>query len=506
MKIDKPADKSISGESRHQSIVVAGLCLIAACRLFLFNAAFPLFNNVDEEAHFDLVNKYSQGRVPRRPLEKFDKQSGEFIILYGSPEYNLEPQEFPGGSVPPPWTDPYAINSEKFKVLVAWKQRITNHESWSMPSYYMAAGLWTAAGRVLGITGGRLLYWIRFLNVPLYVMLVIVSYEIAKILYRQQDWRRIGLPLLAAFFPQDCFYAITNDSLSPLISALSFLMLIQLSLENKGHIYYLTAGLTVATTFMIKITNISVLALLGIVVGLEVVHILRDRQFQRFWKLVVLLLAVAAPIGIWLTRSYTVWGSLTGIDEVTRWKGWSPKPLTHILQHPIFTFDGSVFFLSELIKTFWRGEFVWHGQRIASPITDTFYVISTAVFFFFSACRTGRTNTPATKKYRFALRLSLCTIIVSVVVLIAISIRYDFGRWPYPSRQQPFLTSGRLISGSLVPFCLIYLDGLHCLLSKIKARINPLAVLTVLVVMITCTELALSRDVFSSMYNWFHLK
>ena len=31
------------------------LCLFAAIHVFIFSTAFPFFNNVDEEAHFDLV-------------------------------------------------------------------------------------------------------------------------------------------------------------------------------------------------------------------------------------------------------------------------------------------------------------------------------------------------------------------------------------------------------------------------------------------------------------------
>ena len=41
------------------------LCLVASVRVFIFSAAFPFFNPVDEQRHFDLAVKYSQGHVPR---------------------------------------------------------------------------------------------------------------------------------------------------------------------------------------------------------------------------------------------------------------------------------------------------------------------------------------------------------------------------------------------------------------------------------------------------------
>ncbi len=54
----KPAD-DIPVTLRYERLIIAGLCLAAAIRVFVFSAAFPFFNNVDEVAHFDLVFKYS---------------------------------------------------------------------------------------------------------------------------------------------------------------------------------------------------------------------------------------------------------------------------------------------------------------------------------------------------------------------------------------------------------------------------------------------------------------
>jgi hypothetical protein len=66
------------------------LCAIAAVRVFIFSAAFPFFNNVDEQAHVDLVMKYARGHVPRdlgqyssesRILHLFVRHAG---VLHGS--------------------------------------------------------------------------------------------------------------------------------------------------------------------------------------------------------------------------------------------------------------------------------------------------------------------------------------------------------------------------------------------------------------------------------------
>jgi hypothetical protein len=72
---------------RHERLIIAGLCLAAAIRVFIFSAAFPFFNNVDEVGHFDLVFKYSCGHLPFAPLEKHDQQAAKIIGENGSFEY-----------------------------------------------------------------------------------------------------------------------------------------------------------------------------------------------------------------------------------------------------------------------------------------------------------------------------------------------------------------------------------------------------------------------------------
>ena len=51
-------------EARERKIVLL-LCLLAAVHVFIFSAAFPFFNIVDEQVHFDLAVRYSQGNLPR---------------------------------------------------------------------------------------------------------------------------------------------------------------------------------------------------------------------------------------------------------------------------------------------------------------------------------------------------------------------------------------------------------------------------------------------------------
>ena len=51
------------------------LALIAAARIFVFSAAMPLYGNVDEAAHFDVIKKYARGYWPSEEVERFDAES-----------------------------------------------------------------------------------------------------------------------------------------------------------------------------------------------------------------------------------------------------------------------------------------------------------------------------------------------------------------------------------------------------------------------------------------------
>jgi len=70
----------------HERIIVLLLCAIAAVRVFTFAAAFPFFNNVDEQAHVDLVMKYAHCDSPR-DLGYFSAEAAYYFSLYVTPEY-----------------------------------------------------------------------------------------------------------------------------------------------------------------------------------------------------------------------------------------------------------------------------------------------------------------------------------------------------------------------------------------------------------------------------------
>ncbi len=500
----KTALKARETKTEYESLIIAAVCAIAACRVFIFNAAFPLFNNVDEQSHFDLVYKYSNAQIPRAGVVRFSPEAGEIMLLYGTPEYSAKV-----GQVPPPfWTIPnIQSNPEYVKAATEWQDASKNHEAASFPLYYTMAGVWCGIGRALGITGGHLLFWIRFLNVPLFVVLVWLSYRLSRMLYPEGSPLRIGLPLLVAFFPQDAFYSINCDATSAPLFALSFLMLLQVYFEDRSTGYHLLAGLAVAATLLVKVSNAAVLALLCVMVTLKARKLIAGKEVKRhLLRLGVLVAAAAVPVALWLTRNSLVLGDITGTAEKTKHLGWTAKPLSALLNHPIFSAGGFWYFLTELTRTFWRGEFVWHLQQIAGWGADGFYVVSSIVLV--AACGVGviLSRNKTDPQYRFALVTSFLMVGLSVALLAFLSLPYDFGNCWYPSRERPYFVSGRLIAGVLLPFLLLYVDGLDRICRPLGRR-AVLPVIAVIAVGITLSEVWLTAEagVFSSLYNWFYL-
>jgi hypothetical protein len=475
-----------------EGIVLISLCAIGALRVFLIGAAFPFFNNVDEYMHLDLALKYAQGHVPRK-LEPYDGRTARAIALYGSPEF------LSSGEAPPP---PWSLPSELRERIVArsaevWLARL-NPESTQQPLYYIVAAGWYRFGAGLGMEGIRAFYWIRFLNIALLVLLIGVSYAFIRRLYPDDLFLRMGVPVLLAVFPQDTFFSINSDALSPLLFTVAFYSLLEvLRSDRPNNALCLGAGLSVALTFLDKLSNV---AIIGVLVA--VLFLRSNRKDLERKPLALLACAALMPISLWAARDWLIMGDPTGSAAKTHLMGWALKPPGEMWSHPLLTPRGLWFFGDELLKSFWRGEFFWHGQRLAgrAPVMELFYPASSVVFLSAAAVSLSKKG-----PHRDASRLTFLTLSSSVLLLAAISLAYDFGDCPYPSRSAPFMFSGRLIGGTLVPFLVLYLTGLETILSRLKAAWAPWAALAAIALALAGVQIWTMLDVFASAYNWFHL-
>jgi 4-amino-4-deoxy-L-arabinose transferase-like glycosyltransferase len=387
--------------------------------------------------------------------------------------------------------------------------REVNHEAVQPPFYYAVAGLWYDLGKRLGCEGGKLLYWTRFLNVPVYVLLIWLSYGLAKELLPASRFVYLGVPFVLIFLPQDIFYGLNNDVLSAPLATLSLYLLVRLyRTETPRWGLALCAGLATAAAVLTKFTNAPVLAILAAVAFLKLgLPWWRHRSLAHLVPVVLLLAASIIPIGCWMARNYLVLGDLTGFVLRSRFMTWTPKSIGEYWHHPIFTPGGLLVFWRGLATTLWRGEFLWHRAALASGPFDSFYFVSSTLLLlsFIVANFFGGQKTPAAM--RSAAMFCLPAFVLSVALLILFSISYDFGTGPfnYPSRQSPYFAQGRLILGALVPLLIMYLSGLESLLDWLRLSFLRLPLLIIMVDLMALAEIAYSLDVFTSQYNWFHL-
>jgi hypothetical protein len=480
------------------------LCLFAAIHVFIFSAAFPFFNNVDEEAHFDLVVKYSHGHFPRA-LEPSSDETMNYYVLYASEEYLWSPP--PGQPFPPPmWTWPV---DKAVSVLSARKTlwNDPNHEGSQPPLYYTLAGLWWHAGKLCGFHNGSLLYWLRFLNLVFVSALVWLGYVATRLVFPGEKFLQLGVPAMLAFLPQTAFYSIQNDVPSPVCFGVVFILLIKLDrMEMPGIRLGIATGLAMAATFLTKISNLPLLVVAAFFILLKVRRLARAGKLRAaFPALLALALCAALPMASWLAWCKYNFGDFTGTAAKIQYLGWTHKPFIEWWLHPIFTPHGFWTFISTLIATFWQGEFLWHLQPLTSPAVDAIYAISSVVFVVLALAGLRPRSGTTTQSQRHALWLGFASFIAVIVFLGFLSIIYDFHDCFYPSREHPYFTSGRLMLGALIPFMIIYVYGLERALVRIKNQwIRPLALFGIILFMLV-SEIGSDWQVFFSQYNWFHM-
>jgi len=492
-----------ASESRERRLVWL-LCLLAAVRVFVFSAAFPFFGTVDEQNHFDLTVKYEEGHLPRS-LELVSTNATPYVVIYGTHEYLWASNDFPIEQFPPPWTRPMAqIGPELVARQASWN-RVTNHETLQPPLYYALTGLSWRAGTALGLHDGFLLYGLRFLNLFVVAALVWLGFAAARMIFPDNAFLKLSVPALLAFLPQSAFYSIQNDVLSPLCFGAAFIGLVRwLRADAPSVRLGVLTGLALAATFLTKISNLPLLAVSALAVLFKIWGLAQAGKLRAAGPaLTALVLGAGLPMLAWLARCKLAFGDFTGTAAKIQFLGWTPKPFGEWWSHPIFSPHGLWTFLSGLLATFWQGEILWHRQPLTLPVVDTIYAVLSISFIGVAAALLIRSPAGATQ--RQALWLSFGCVAAAVMFLGFLSIIYDFHDCFYPSREHPYFTSGRLMLGALIPFMLLFVRGLDCVLGRIKSRwVKPLA-LAGLVLFMLVAEMVTEWRLFSNAYNWFHM-
>ena len=171
-------------------------------------------------------------------------------------------------------------------------------------------------------------------------------------------------------------------------------------------------------------------------------------------------MAMSVP-ALWMARNYVSVGDITASGDKITALGWTLKPWASRWQHPLFSWEGTGYFLKELMKTYWRGEFLWHGKPLAATFFDWFVVLAsyslilTFVAYFLIQRRSK-------KDVQWWCDFVAVSLVGSAFLFLAfLSLQFDFGSCFYPSRAHPYFVSGRIISGTMLPFALSLLPVLE---------------------------------------------
>lgn len=495
-----------NGETPKERKFVWLSSLVAALHVFAFSAAFPFFNNVDEAFHFDLIVKYSHGNVPRN-IQVMSPDSAAWLALMNCHAYFARPAQFPGGAFPPPaWTLPPEKAKQDIATRSANWETQENYEVSQTPLYYVVGAIWWHIGAWLGLHDGRLVYWLRFLNIPLVVALVWLAYATARLVFPASFFAKLAVPTLLAVMPQTAFYSIGNDVLSPLCFGITFLYLLKwITSETPSLATGITMGIGFAATYLAKMTNVPLLAVVAAAVLVKTVRNAQRGKFRATLPaLAAFLYCALPPILAWMIWCKSNFNDLTGSSVKIHFLGWTVKPFGEWWHHPIFTPEGLWTYLSGQFGTFWQGEFLWQHQPLALPGSESIYSILSLALLIPAMGTLMPQRLNAANLLRWTLRLSLVCLAAEMVFFALLSVVYDFHDCPNPTREHPYFHAGRMMLGALIPFLLLFVYGMDRALNQFKAMSKFFILLACLGVMLA-VEVATDWPALSNEYNWFHL-
>lgn len=478
------------------------LCLLAAVHVFVFSAAFPFFNNVDEDAHFDLVAKYSHAQVAP---DVSPRESIYFRAAYHSHAYFNQPQNFPGGQYPAPiWKQPSDVAPKVLAAREAIREFSVNQESSQPPVYYAVAGAWWKLCGALGLPEGDRLFALRFLNIAFIVLLLWLGYATAQIVAPENRFLRLGVPAVLAFMPQSVFYSINNDVLSPIAFGAVFFRLVRLlQTDVPDRSLAAMTGIAIAATFLVKMTNLPLLVVAFTVVVLKIRRLAVEKKLRpAVPALIALAFCAAVPIGAWTAVCRRHFGDFTGSKFKMEYFGWTYKPFGDWWHHPIFSLPGLWTYLRGQLSTFWQGELWWHGGPIGLPALDIFYTVISLVALT-AAVVALRIRRPALLE-REALAFAFICVAAALGFFAFMSVIYDFGACINPSRTFPYFHAGRMMLGMLIPFVLLFVYGWDRLFTRFGIKTRGLA-LALFIGFMLAGEIATDHAVFANEYNWYHL-
>ncbi|MCA8943064.1 MAG: DUF2142 domain-containing protein [Planctomycetes bacterium] len=483
----------IDAHSARVRWIVASLALLAFVRVAFFALSFPFFGHMDEISHVDLVYRHAAGNPPSADDDAYVAETIEMFTFYSSAEWiDLH------GAEPPPLPAQFDLPDEMRRA--ALEQKLAefggkpNHEALEAPPYYAVAGQWLNLARWLGLGKLDQLYFVRLLGAFMLAGGVVFAHLFARRLVPDRSLLWLGLPTLVAVFPQDVFYFINNDVPSILFFSAALWLAVRMRDRVSGIVESLVLGILVGLMFIAKAPNMTLMFAVLAIVG---------RPWQLDRKRVSAILGFFVPTATWHVWLFRTSGHLTPSFHKCEVLGITPKhSIAAWFDHPIYTWDGFRWFWGRLIDHFWRGEIEWHGKVMSIGWIDTLLAWSTPIL-----CGVAILATLRRRRDRLpdGTVLGTCiAILVGFAIMVLISVAFDFGPNMYPSREEPYLVTGRVHNGMIVLIGLLYLDGLDRVTRRF-GRIAPWVALAALAVTLLAYEVIVTIPVVRSPHNFWHL-
>jgi hypothetical protein len=219
-----------------------------------------------------------------------------------------------------------------------WPVFLHNYEAAQPPLYYIVAGAWWRVGQSLHLTGPALLFWLRFMNILVVTGIVWLAYAAARLLFPNNLFIRLGVPALAAVFPQSVFYTIQNDIFSPLWFGTAFILLIKWARTAIPSVPLgATAGLALAAMFQMKISNLPFLVVSGTFVGWHVWRLARRGKLSSATQsLIALIISSALPIALWLIHTKAAFWRFYRTARQDAYSDLDDKAISNVVASPNF--------------------------------------------------------------------------------------------------------------------------------------------------------------------------
>lgn len=488
----------IRGLLAREGAWVVGWRIAAAGRVGLLALACPLFNNVDEPFHYDLVVRHAAGLRIAPPLT-VGEDAAATLAAWSSPEYLL-PDAPVAAATPEP--SPAAVQADRAVSAEMLRRRVAlwgaapNHEAWEPPAYHVLAGAWVRAGRAAGIGAPADAYGVRLLGAVIAFLLVGQAAAVGRAAFADRPAVRLALPAIVAAWPQDALYSIGNSAAPALWTGAAFVLL------GTGAA---TPGRAAAAGGFLSLAALSKWTALPAIVAVAG-GCWSGRRDLRALRLAVPLAATAVlPVAAWVVRNAAVPGDPTGMRAKALSMGVRPSTAAAVATHPVFSPAGGMAFVRGLITRFWCGEFAWHMRRLAPGWLDGLVVAATALAVFGILLPSARAPAACLTTLRCVRMTALAGLGFTLLGHVWFSVAFDFGDGYYPSRAEPYMVSGRLAAGLAIPFLAAGTAGLDRLLGGRVTEAGRLAALFLLPLACLAGDAQRLAQVGPSAWNWFHL-